>query len=475
MKVFIGSSLIALSASIGLAVDLPSEKEWSMLKMLNDLRAQGHTCSDGTVHPPNPVPIEWDCRLFDASRAHSRDMHDGHFQHYGTDGSSPRDRGDRAGVQSGGIWENIAAGNLIAGNSFDQWVTSSGHCNNMLNADRKAVGIGYDNEEDDRYDHYWTMNLMNVAPRSEDKDCYLTPSPTLPPVPTVAPSPYPTYDNGLMMQEDAMFLFNKLNENRRNGCTCNQGSVKEPVPELQWNCALWRAAKVHAADMAANGRVSHTGTDGSSHGDRAELQGTRFGCQGMVFLKGDGQEAYDYYYQMMCSYYIMETRYKSMGAARVCNPDVSSKCFWVVMMNDYETEDSNKECYSDDMFQGNTLNPTPQTTPAPVATTPNPTTAPQPTPNPTDAPQPTANPTVAPQPTANPTVAPQPTPSPTDVTAVKCKNIDSQDLCNGASMCAWKGKNCKEKSKLCPGLNAKKCVKYDCNYIDGVCGWEIIV
>lgn len=49
---------------------------------------------------------------------------------------------------------------------------------------------------------------------------------------------------------------------------------------LIYNPALNRASEVHAADLAQAGIISHTGTDGSTHGDRIQLQAYYFSIAG---------------------------------------------------------------------------------------------------------------------------------------------------------------------------------------------------
>ena len=52
------------------------------------------------------------------------------------------------------------------------------------------------------------------------------------------------------------------------------------LPSLQYDDRLNRASEVHARDLAAAGIISHTGTDGSGHGDRIQRQGYYFSIAG---------------------------------------------------------------------------------------------------------------------------------------------------------------------------------------------------
>lgn len=59
------------------------------------------------------------------------------------------------------------------------------------------------------------------------------------------------------------------------------------VGALQPSAALDRAAELHAADMVRSGYFSHTGTNGSSVGDRARQQGYRYGLIAENIAQGD--------------------------------------------------------------------------------------------------------------------------------------------------------------------------------------------
>ena len=52
------------------------------------------------------------------------------------------------------------------------------------------------------------------------------------------------------------------------------------LPALRYDERLNRASEVHARDLATAGIISHTGTDGSGHGDRVQLQGYYFSIAG---------------------------------------------------------------------------------------------------------------------------------------------------------------------------------------------------
>ncbi len=60
----------------------------------------------------------------------------------------------------------------------------------------------------------------------------------------------------------------------------NAYRVSKNLRPLEYNQRLNRASEVHARDLANAGIISHTGTDGSGHGDRVQRQGYYFSIAG---------------------------------------------------------------------------------------------------------------------------------------------------------------------------------------------------
>lgn len=97
-------------------------------------------------------------------------------------------------------------------------------------------------------------------------------------VPTTPPSPTPppvtagsrTTCNLPNFQADMLAA---VNAHRRSGATCGARGSFPAAPELTWNAALTQAAVVHSDDMVANNFFSHTGSNGSTLGDRATAAG----------------------------------------------------------------------------------------------------------------------------------------------------------------------------------------------------------
>lgn len=64
-----------------------------------------------------------------------------------------------------------------------------------------------------------------------------------------------------------------VNAHRRAGASCGSKGSFSPAPGLAWNAALTQAAAAHSDDMVARNYFDHTGSDGSSPGDRMTTAG----------------------------------------------------------------------------------------------------------------------------------------------------------------------------------------------------------
>ena len=118
-----------------------------MLSLVNTLRA-----ANGIA----PVVLNMELNL--AAFDHSYDMaHNNYFSHTGLNGSTFSQRAIAAGYTGSPRGENIAAGNSLVVNTFNQWVNSSGHLNNMLNSSVDEMGIGHASYGGSMYTHYWTQ------------------------------------------------------------------------------------------------------------------------------------------------------------------------------------------------------------------------------------------------------------------------------------------------------------------------------
>lgn len=114
--------------------------------MINDARqAQG-------LHP-----LSAQGQLTAAARTHSDDMACNDFiSHTGSDGSRPSDRVTAQGYSFSWIGENIFAGSSSPQTTFEWWMDSEPHRNNILHGNYTEIGIGYGYLSGSRYSNHYT-------------------------------------------------------------------------------------------------------------------------------------------------------------------------------------------------------------------------------------------------------------------------------------------------------------------------------
>ena len=130
------------------------------LARVNAVRAAGADCHSRGVFPP-AAALTWNAKLTAAASAHSADMAaKNYFSHTSADGRSMSDRVNAAGYLWSGLGENIAAGYAGLDAVMDGWVTSDGHCANLMSANLTEIGLAcVPGTSSSTYNTYWTMDL----------------------------------------------------------------------------------------------------------------------------------------------------------------------------------------------------------------------------------------------------------------------------------------------------------------------------
>lgn len=132
--------------------------ESQVLTLVNQKRAAGATCG-GVYKPPVPA-LTLDTKLRCAARKHSKDMGlNNFFSHTGSNGSTPWQRITSAGYAYRAAAENIGAGYSTPSAAVTGWMNSTGHCNNIMSASYKHLGVGYYYRAGSPYGHYWTQDF----------------------------------------------------------------------------------------------------------------------------------------------------------------------------------------------------------------------------------------------------------------------------------------------------------------------------
>ena len=154
------ATMDALAAGDANAEGDPNQ-EWAREARVRELvkaaRLAGATC--GTTAYPPVAPVAFNSLLAQAARAHSNDMcARQYFDHNDPSGKTPFDRIKAAGYKYSAAGENIAAGQVSPEAVMDGWMSSEGHCKNIMNSEYRELGVGY-GACTDKYIHYWTQNF----------------------------------------------------------------------------------------------------------------------------------------------------------------------------------------------------------------------------------------------------------------------------------------------------------------------------
>jgi uncharacterized protein YkwD len=130
-----------------------------LLQRVNAVRAAGASCgARGSFAPV--AALQWQAALTTAALRHSQDMAtNDFFSHTGSSGSSAGQRLTAAGYAWRTYGENIAAGYGTVQAVMDGWMSSEGHCANVMNASFREIGVACVPGGSSRYPTYWTMDL----------------------------------------------------------------------------------------------------------------------------------------------------------------------------------------------------------------------------------------------------------------------------------------------------------------------------
>lgn len=130
------------------ACNLNSELQ-ALLDLHNVARSKGVRC--GGVRKPSVPKLKYSCELAKASLTHSNDMSQNNIlSHTGSDGSSIGVRATRAAYEWRQLGENIAEGFRSSQSVNTAWLSSTGHCNNIMSAGYTEMGAA-------RVNNYWTV------------------------------------------------------------------------------------------------------------------------------------------------------------------------------------------------------------------------------------------------------------------------------------------------------------------------------
>jgi uncharacterized protein YkwD len=129
-----------------------------LLQQINAARATAREC--GANPMPAAAPLRWHVRLFSAAARHSIDMaQNDYFSHTSLDGRSMGERVSHEGYAWKAVGENIAAGQGSVSAVMATWLSSPGHCANIMRTSYAHVAVSCVRQTGSRYGRYWTMVL----------------------------------------------------------------------------------------------------------------------------------------------------------------------------------------------------------------------------------------------------------------------------------------------------------------------------
>ncbi|GJH40161.1 hypothetical protein RCZ04_07110 [Capnocytophaga sp. HP1101] len=120
-----------------------------MLALINQQRQKGCKCGSNYFKPV--PPLKWNKTLEKVAKAHSDDMQRHNtMTHNSKNGDGPGKRLTNAGYKWTTWAENVAMGQETEEQAMKSWLSSPGHCENIMNAQVTEVGVA-------RSGKYWTQ------------------------------------------------------------------------------------------------------------------------------------------------------------------------------------------------------------------------------------------------------------------------------------------------------------------------------
>jgi len=127
-----------------------------VLALTNEARATPRKCGQEAFEAA--PPLRWNEQLEQAAARHAQDMaaHQ-YLEHRGRDGSSPSQRITRAGYRWRSVGENVAAGQATPEEVVEDWLTSPGHCANLMSPTFTELGVSFAVNLQSKAAVYWAQ------------------------------------------------------------------------------------------------------------------------------------------------------------------------------------------------------------------------------------------------------------------------------------------------------------------------------
>jgi uncharacterized protein YkwD len=136
----------------------PGVVKQRMLEAVNRVRSEPRSCG-GERFQAAPA-LTWHPRLRNAAESHSRAMaQEDFFSHIGPEGRDAGHRAQAAGYAWQRVGENLAAGQAGVEAVVAGWLSSPGHCANLMDPSFTEIGAACAAGADTRYRTLWTLLL----------------------------------------------------------------------------------------------------------------------------------------------------------------------------------------------------------------------------------------------------------------------------------------------------------------------------
>lgn len=152
---------------------LSAATKQNYLTTINNARTVARSCGQFGSFPAVPA-VSWSDKLYKAAYEHSQDLTESNtFSHDGSGTasdwsgfllskqSSMTDRVATYNYVWSRISENISAGTSrdTAQEAVDSWLSSDGHCKNIMDANVTQVGMALSSKQGTTFTYYWTQNF----------------------------------------------------------------------------------------------------------------------------------------------------------------------------------------------------------------------------------------------------------------------------------------------------------------------------
>jgi len=134
-----------------------------LLQAVNAVRAQARVC--GARSWPAVPALQWDERLASSAQLFAQELAQrDSLSHEGKAARSLRERLRASAYSARMAGENLAAGLETLQDTVDQWLSSPGHCENLMQADFADMGLACASGPG-RYQTYWVLHMARASAR----------------------------------------------------------------------------------------------------------------------------------------------------------------------------------------------------------------------------------------------------------------------------------------------------------------------